>query len=153
MQYIAIQKIIYLGKQIRAIYNEELDIQLVHSGPSQYLTKKNHNTIATCTLANCPIRDQNICQKSYTIYRSMCLRCRYFYVGSTIRPLHIRIKEHLNTRASSFHKHLIKCKNNDNNFSIKTEVGNLRIKEAFLIAKLNPQINSRLELNTEDIII
>ena len=59
-----------------------------------------------------------------------------FYKGSTIRHLHIRIKEHLNTRASSFHKHLIKSKNNDNNFSIKIEaivhyVGNLRIKEAF----------------------
>ena len=70
---------------------------------------------------------------------------------STIRRLHIRIKEHLNTRASSYHKHFIKCKNNDNNFSIKTEaivsnVGNLIIKEALLIPKLHTQINSRLEL-------
>ena len=30
--------------------------------------------------------------------------------------------------------------------------GNLRIKEALLIAKLHPQINSWLELNTEYII-
>ena len=57
------------------------------------------------------------------------------YIGSTTRPLHIRIKEHLNTHASLFHKHLIKCKNNDNNFSFKIEatvhnVGNLKIKEA-----------------------
>ena len=28
-------------------------------------------------------------------------------------------------------------------------VGNLRIKEALLITKLHPQINSKLELNTE----
>ena len=47
------------------------------------------------------------------------------------------------TRASSFHKHLIKCENNDDNFSIKIEVkvcddGNLRIKEALWIAKLHP---------------
>ena len=60
------------------------------------------------------------------------------------------IIEHLNTRASSFHKHLIKCKNNDNYFSIKIKaivrnVGNLRIKEALSIAKLHPQINCRLE--------
>ena len=71
------------------------------------------------------------------------------------QTLHIRIKEHLNTHASSFHKHLIKCKNNDN-FSIKLEaieryVGNLRIKEV-LMAKLHTQINSRLELNTEYVI-
>ena len=67
-----------------------------------------------------------------------------------------QIKEHLNTRASSFHKHYIKCKNNDN-FPIKIEaivrnVDNLRIKKALLIAKLYRQINSRLELNTEYII-
>ena len=40
-------------------------------------------------------------------------------------------------------KKLIKLKNNDNNFSFKIEaivrnVGYLRIKEALLIAKLNP---------------
>ena len=45
----------------------------------------------------------------------------------------------------------------NDNFSIKIEakvhnVGNLKIKEALLIAKLHPQINSRLELNTEYII-
>ena len=76
----------------------------------------------------------------------------FFYIGSTIRPLHIRTKEHLNTHAFSFHKYFIKCKNNDN-FSIKIEaivcnVGNLRIKEALLIFKLH-LINSRLKLNTE----
>ena len=58
-----------------------------------------------------------------------------FYIESTIRPPHIRVKEHLNARESSFHKHLIKCKNNDNNFSIKIEaivhnVGNHRINWA-----------------------
>ena len=42
-------------------------------------------------------------------------------------------------------------------FSIKIEAkvrnfGNLRIKEALLIAKIHLQINSRLELNTESII-
>ena len=36
--------------------------------------------------------------------------------------------------------------------AIVHNVGNLRIKEALLIAKLQPQINSRLELNTEYII-
>ena len=64
----------------------------------------------------------------------------------------------LNTRASLFHKHLINCKNNDDNFpiiigAIVRNVGKLRIKEALLIAKLHPQINNRLELNTEYIII
>ena len=64
------------------------------------------------------------------------------------------MKEHLNTRASSFHKYLFNCKNDDNNLSFKIEamvrnVGNLRIKEALLIAKIHPQINDRLELKTD----
>ena len=89
-------------------------------------------------------------------YYLISLKCHNFYIGSTIRTLHIRIKEHLKTHTSSFYKHLIKWKTNDN-FSIKIKaivcnVGNLRIKEALLIAKLQPQINSRLELNTEYII-
>ena len=86
--------------------------------------------------------------KTYAIYGLICLKCHIFHIGSTTRPLHIRIKEHLNARTSSFHKHLIKCKNNDNNVSIKIEatvrnVGNLRIKKALLIAKLHSQINCR----------
>ena len=45
----------------------------------------------------------------------------------------------------------------DNNVPIKIEatvcnVGNLRNKEALLTAKLHPQINNILELNTEYII-
>ena len=138
----------------RAIYKERLDIQLARYRFSlrQFLTKKNNNT-----LANCPIRDPNICQKTYSIYRLICLKFHDFYIKSTIRRLHIRIKEHLNTRVSSFHKHLFKCKNNDNNFSIKikgivSNVGNLRIKEALLIARQHSQINTKLELDNEYII-
>ena len=46
---------------------------------------------------------------------------------------------------------------NNDNFSIKIEVivrnvGNLRIKAALLIAKLQSQIIIRLELNTKNII-
>ena len=79
------------------------------------------------------------------------------YIGGIIRPIHIRIKEHFNTCASSFHWYLIKCKNNDYNFPIEIEAivrntGNHRCKVALLIAESNPQINSRSELNTEYII-
>ena len=96
-----------ITKEIRwAIYKGGLDIQLAHSGLSlrQYLTKKNNYTITTCTLANSPIRDPNICQKTFTIYRLICLKCNNFYIGSTIKLDHIRIKEQLNIRASSFHR-------------------------------------------------
>ena len=85
---------------------------MAYSKPSlrQYLMKKNNNTITTCTLANCTIRDPNICQKPYTIYHSIFLKCHNFYIGSTFRPLYIRIKGYLNKYASSLHKHLINTK-------------------------------------------
>ena len=143
----------------RAIHKENLNIRLAHTGPSirQYLAKKTHNNNTTCTLANCPIQNQSICHKTYTIYRLTCLKCGDFYIGSSIRPLHIRIKEHLNARASSFYKHLEKCKNANNKFYVKIEetvrnIGNLRIKESLLISKLQPRINARKELNSDFII-
>ena len=59
-----------ITREIRwAIYKDGLDIRLALSGPPQcqYRTKKNNNAITTCILANCPITDPNICQKTYTI--------------------------------------------------------------------------------------
>ena len=101
-----------------AIYNEGLDIHLAHLTPSlrRYLTMKNNNTITICTLANSPIRDPKYAKKLTLFIVLTCLKCHNFYIRSAIRPFHIRSKENLNTRTSSFHKHLIKCKNKDNNF-------------------------------------
>ena len=105
----------------RTICKDGRNIQLAFSGPSlrQCQTKKNINTITTCTLANCPIRGPNICQKYYTIYRLICLNCHSFYIGIIFRPLHVSIKDHLDTRASTFYKYSNKCKNNDNNIPLK----------------------------------
>ena len=49
---------------------------MAHFGLSrrQYLTKKTYNTIATYTLANCPIRDPNKCQKTYSFNRAISLK-------------------------------------------------------------------------------
>ena len=75
-------------KEIRkAIYKEELDIQLAHTGLSlHHQMKKNNITITTCTLANCPIRDPDICQKTYTIHHLICLKCHNFYIGNKSDP-------------------------------------------------------------------
>ena len=69
----------------------------------------------------------------------------------------------LTEKLLSLFLHLIKCLWNEdakirtNSFSVKIEaiirnIGNLRIRESLLIAKLGPSINNRLELNTEYII-
>ena len=75
-----------------------------------------------------------------------------FYIGSTIRALHHRIKEHLTISSSSVFKHLQLCKNNTNSISIEIigsdpDDANLRLREAMLIKKWHPSLNSREELN------
>ena len=72
------------------------------------------------------------------------------YIGSTIRKIHDRIKEHLNSNKSSVYKHLISCQDTrqDIQVSIITRDNdnvNLRLKEAFHIRKETPTINSRDE--------
>ena len=60
-----------ITKEIRrVIYKEGLDIQLAYSGPSlrQYLTKKNNNTVTTCSLANSPIKESKYMAKNL-LYR------------------------------------------------------------------------------------
>ena len=143
----------------RAIKKEGLDIQIAHYGPSlrRKLSKNQNKTTTACTLANCPIQDTEICHEVHVVYQIQCCKCNQFYIGSTIRKLHIRIKEHLHTQTSSFHKHLVKCKNTGQKFTVtikarERNLGNLRIKEAILIRKLNPQINNRTELNADFII-
>ena len=74
----------------RAIYKEGLDIQLTQfkSSVCQYWTKRNNNTITTCILANCPKRDPNICQKTYTIYRLIYLKYQFLYRKYNQTPPH-----------------------------------------------------------------
>ena len=71
------------------------------------------------------------------------------YIGSTIRPLHVRIKEHVNNPASSVLKHNNNC-NNNNEFDINVigrnnDEPNLRLMEAIFIKEQRPTINSRQE--------
>ena len=68
-----------------------------------------------------PNKRSKYMQKNLHYLSFNLLKMPSFFIGSTIRPLHIRIKEYLNTCASSSHKLFIKCKNDDDNFSIKIE--------------------------------
>ena len=47
-----------------------------------------------CKLRDCPIK-QIRCTTSYVIYEVTCKICKATYIGSTIRPLHDRAKEHV----------------------------------------------------------
>ena len=61
----------------------------IHTLTTPISNEKNNNTLTTYILANFPIRYPNVCQKTYTIYRLICLECHNFHIESTIRSLHI----------------------------------------------------------------
>ena len=144
---------------LHGTYLEGLDIQLAHYGPSlrRQLSKNQHKNTNNCTLANCPIRGTGMCHEVNVVYRTQSKKYNHFYIGCTTRSLHIRVREHLHTQASTFRKHLIKCNNTERSITVKIEarernLGTHRIKEALLIAKLCPWINNRTELSAEFII-
>ena len=86
-----------------------------------------------------------------------CNKCLGTYIGSTTRPLHERIHEHLNNDNSSVKKHLESCdisKSGDIKVKVldqESRKGSLRIREAFYINKLNPVLNNKEE-NSIDLI-
>lgn len=140
----------------RAIHHEKLGIQLIHTGTTlrQHLTRKHPpHTLDASSLSNCPIKDTGICLCTHVFYHLQCAKCNKSYIGSTTRPLHQHIKEHINTRISSFHKHIISCNSTKRNIRVYIlasvrNVGNLRIAEALLISKHKPSLNNRLELSS-----
>lgn len=90
----------------RTIGREVLDIKLAHSGSSlRRQLAKEIIKIEQSMHTNCPKRDKDLCQRVDVVYRIQCNKSNKFYMGSTTRPLHIRNKENLNTRISSFKKH------------------------------------------------
>jgi hypothetical protein len=94
-------------------------------------------------------RHQYLCCKKSVVYMLECQVCNEKYIGSTIRALHIRIKEHLKTSRSAVFEHLAACHNSGNVsvsiLAVDQDPKNLRIKEAILIKDKKPGINQKEE--------
>lgn len=108
-----------------------------------------------CSLSNCVLRTSNTCHRRYVVYKVVCRKCQKFYIGSTIRFLHLRIREHMTAKDSSVYKHLIDCSGNLRDPISQVDVriigcdhdeANLRLRESILISRLKPQLNSRSEM-------
>ncbi|KXJ18246.1 hypothetical protein AC249_AIPGENE15583 [Exaiptasia diaphana] len=115
------------------------------------LTSYNMNPIERyrCKVDKCPLATSGLCFKRGVVYEITCTTCESKYIGSTIRHLHDRVKEHLSSSKSSVASHLRSCSNTT---QIKTRVTardrdpvNLRLLEALFIKSLKPTINSREE--------
>jgi len=102
-----------------------------------------------CSLKDCTISDPALCLSRNVVYQVRCSGCDAIYIGSTIRQLHTRIKEHLTSEQSSIKRHLSACTATAQ-IAIKIlardhDAKNLRLKEALLIMDCKPTINTKEE--------
>ena len=138
-----------IDRQIKRIFKREnINIRLVRQGNTLRQCLKRPSDRPACSLNGCPIKNSDICHRKNVVYQLTCNVCRNTYIGSTIRPLHTRIKEHISRTSSSFYKHLRSCNTNNFTTTILTSDNdscNIRLKEAIYIKKLKPTINNKEE--------
>jgi hypothetical protein len=131
----------------KAIAPLGINVRLSHkSRRLQSWLKHDFTATSKCSLANCKLNDIN-CNKSKVVYQCVC-ECGASYIGSTMRPLHIRIKEHHNLSSSAIFQHKLNC-NGKWHTKIKayaSDCTDLRFKEAILIKQIHPSLNRKEEI-------
>ena len=135
------------GKNRRNITKYDFPIRIYHKPKTlrRILEPKCENSV--CNLKSCPLSDPRKCPVKKCVYELQCDGCSARYIGSTMRPLHLRIREHLQSPNSSVFKHKVIC---SSTFTTKIlgrcgDVTSLRILEALKIKEGQPIINSRQE--------
>lgn len=137
----------YINCKITNIFKKyNLPVRTYHrSNKLRYALKRKPKK--ECQLPNCPMSHSGLCFTTNSVYSLQCDECSATYIGSTIRPLHVRIREHYNSTRSSVYRHKASC---GADFKVRvlgkeSDCTSLRIREALLIRSLHPSINSRQE--------
>ena len=141
-----------VDRHIRNVFRRnDLPVRLTHrSHTLRQALSSRQRPQTTCNLRNCQMNTSGICLHTNVIYEIKCLACNGTYIGSTIRLLHIRVREHMLPGPSSVYRHIIQCQGSRQDIAIHV-IGrdcnpiNLRLKEALLIKRQKPTINSREE--------
>ena len=137
----------YFNSKITHIFKKyNLPVRTYHrSNKLRYALKRKRSR--KCTLPNCSMSTSSLCFTTNCVYSLECEKCSATYIGSTTRPLHVRIREHNSSTRSSVYSHKASC---GANFKVcvlgkESDCTSLRIREALLIRSLHPSINSRQE--------
>lgn len=145
-------KMPYISDQLnrninKVLQQNDLPVRMYHKTRTLRDVLRKKEEADECKLKNCPVNDYKLCHVSNCVYQMKCDSCDELYIGSTIRPLHIRVREHINSSGSSVFKHKLTCKSNFQTeiLSRERQMTSLRILEAIEIKKRQPSINSRQE--------
>ena len=136
------------SKVKRILTKYDLPVRVYHHPKTLRNMLKNTGSTPQCHLTDCPVKEPKLCNASHCVYRLTCLKCAANYVGSSVRPLHLRIREHYTKSNSSVYAHRIKCKSAFGTEIVtrETDTTSLRIAEAIIIRREKPNINSKQEI-------
>ena len=134
----------------RVFKNNKLEVIPFYKNKNlRSILAKKDNEDPPCNITNCPLNEPTLCLKKNVVYQVECNRCHGTYIGSTIRPLHQRIKEHLQQTNSAVFQHLSSCGPSQGikvtTLTRERDSKNLRIKEGILIAERAPTMNKKEE--------
>ena len=111
-----------------------------------------------CKWETCPTKEAGKCFTKNCVYEVTCLPCGRRYIGSTTRALHERIREHTTSgRGSTIHEHLTRCGRGAARVRVRIlarerDEVNTRIREAIVIRRTRPELNTQEESDLVDIV-
>jgi hypothetical protein len=135
----------------KALKPLNLPIRIVHKGRQlQHILAKQGKRPPTrtgkCDLRGCALKNDS-CFVKMVVYKVECTKCKLFYIGSTKKYLHTRIKEHNSMKSSSVHQHHATCQGGwtIHVLQVCKSLPDLRFTEALLIKDLQPGLNKKEE--------
>lgn len=143
----------------RAFQREGVNIRIFRRSTSILdIVRPRQPEIRRCIWDTCPTQSTSQCFVKNCVYQVTCTPCGQRYIGSTTRPLHERIREHTTQgRGSTIHGHLTDCGGGTAQVEVRIlarekDAVNTRLREALLIKKLRPQLNTREECDLIDLV-
>jgi hypothetical protein len=137
-----------IQRRVQGIFNKNgLPVRVFDRNFTLRSALKRKESQAACNIKGCTIASSTLCHIKRCVYQLQCTRCLQFYIGSTLRCLHERVREHLQQERSSVFQHKRICSATFEVHVLARARDNtsLRFKEALLIRDRRPSINAKRE--------
>ena len=138
---------------MRIFHDLQLPVRITHSSYTLRMALNRHKELTKCEWKSCLNPQKDYCLKDKVVYKISCDKCQKFYIGSTIRKLHVRITEHLKRKESSVLQHLCICQEHDFKVTVTiidrdNDTVNIRFREAMTIKQYQSNLNTKEELRS-----
>jgi hypothetical protein len=139
-----------IQRRVQAIFSRNgLPVRVFDRNHTLRAALKRKEVPKACDLEGCSIKGSKLCYIKKCVYQLRCTSCWQTYIGSTLRCLHERVREHRQQERSSVFQHQRRC-----GATLKAEViarardnTSLRFQEALLIRERKPAMNAKREVD------